>query len=246
MSRPLRLEYPGAVYHVTSRGNGRAGIFLDDQDRESFLSILCSVVKRYTSRVTHIASWTTTTTCCRQPLTPTFLQACDSSTAYTPRRTTLLHDLAQRRNEIISLDIDDVDLENKTVRILGKGNSQKEILSLPKQTSEALSRWIQVRGNFVGALFVNFHRSDKISGTRLSSTSLYRMVRELGKKTNQTVRPHGLRHTSISEAVAKAQTVGMDVMKVLHFSRHKDLKTLQVYIDQVENAQGKIAELVAR
>ena len=47
MSRPLRLEYPGAVYHVTSRGNERARIFWDDQDRESFLSVLGSVVKRH-------------------------------------------------------------------------------------------------------------------------------------------------------------------------------------------------------
>ena len=52
-------------------------------------------------------------------------------------------------------------------------------------------------------------------------------------------------HTSISEAVRKVQAVGMDVTKVLQFSRHKDLKTLQVYIDSVEDVQGKIAELVA-
>ena len=37
MSRPLRIEYPGAVYHVTSRGNVRADIFDDDSDRELFL-----------------------------------------------------------------------------------------------------------------------------------------------------------------------------------------------------------------
>ena len=37
----------------------------------------------------------------------------------------------------------------------------------------------------------------------------------------------------------------MDVTKVLQFSRHKDLKTLHVYIDSVEDVQGKIAELVA-
>jgi len=49
---------------------------------------------------------------------------------------------------------------------------------------------------------------------------------------------------SASEAVRKAQAVGMDVTKVLEFSRQNDLKTLQVYIDQVEDAQGKIAELV--
>ena len=47
MARPLRIEYPGAVYHVTSRGNARNKIFSNDQDREIFLSILGAVVKRY-------------------------------------------------------------------------------------------------------------------------------------------------------------------------------------------------------
>lgn len=47
MARPLRIEYPGAVYHVTSRGNAREKIFRDDQDREIFLETLASVVKRY-------------------------------------------------------------------------------------------------------------------------------------------------------------------------------------------------------
>lgn len=47
MARPLRIEYPGAVYHVTSRGNAGNKIFRDDQDREMFLSIFGEVVKRY-------------------------------------------------------------------------------------------------------------------------------------------------------------------------------------------------------
>jgi len=47
MARPLRIEYPGAVYHVTSRGDARSKIFADDQDREGFLSVLDCVVKRY-------------------------------------------------------------------------------------------------------------------------------------------------------------------------------------------------------
>ncbi len=71
------------------------------------------------------------------------------------------------------------------------------------------------------------------------------MVRNLGKQTGQNARPHGLRHTAISEAVRTVQAIGMDVTEVLQFSRHKDLKTLQVYIDTVEDLQGKIAELVA-
>lgn len=47
MSRPLRLEFSGAVYHVTSRGNARQDIFLADSDRERFLSILSATVHRY-------------------------------------------------------------------------------------------------------------------------------------------------------------------------------------------------------
>ena len=47
MARPLRIEYPGAIYHVTSRGNARSTIFDDDEDRWRFLDILSTVVKRH-------------------------------------------------------------------------------------------------------------------------------------------------------------------------------------------------------
>ena len=47
MARPLRLEFEGAVYHITSRGNARESIFLDDGDRVRFLEILADVVNRF-------------------------------------------------------------------------------------------------------------------------------------------------------------------------------------------------------
>lgn len=40
MARPLRIEYPGAYYHITARGNGRKAIFRDGTDREKFLALL--------------------------------------------------------------------------------------------------------------------------------------------------------------------------------------------------------------
>jgi len=40
MARPLRIQYPYAVYHITSRGNERKKIYLDDSDRKKFLEIL--------------------------------------------------------------------------------------------------------------------------------------------------------------------------------------------------------------
>lgn len=47
MARPLRIEFPGAVYHVTSRGNERKAIFRNDHDREAFLNILHHVTVSY-------------------------------------------------------------------------------------------------------------------------------------------------------------------------------------------------------
>ena len=47
MARPLRIEYPGAVYHVTSRGNAREAIFLSDADRQTFLDVLADTVRKY-------------------------------------------------------------------------------------------------------------------------------------------------------------------------------------------------------
>lgn len=47
MARPLRIEIPGAIYHITSRGNAREPIFLDDSDYADFLNLLSLNLKRY-------------------------------------------------------------------------------------------------------------------------------------------------------------------------------------------------------
>jgi REP element-mobilizing transposase RayT len=46
MARPLRLEFPGAVYHVAARGEGEQPIFADDADRLEFLSLLAKEVRQ--------------------------------------------------------------------------------------------------------------------------------------------------------------------------------------------------------
>ena len=47
MSRPLRIEFPDALYHVTVRGDRREDIFEDDQDRQQFLLVLGQVIVRF-------------------------------------------------------------------------------------------------------------------------------------------------------------------------------------------------------
>lgn len=47
MARPLRIEFAGALYHVTSRGDGREDIYLNDEDRAVWLEVLGEVCRRY-------------------------------------------------------------------------------------------------------------------------------------------------------------------------------------------------------
>jgi putative transposase len=47
MGRPLRLEFDGALYYVTSRGDRREDIYDDDFDRRSFLELFADVCNRY-------------------------------------------------------------------------------------------------------------------------------------------------------------------------------------------------------
>ena len=47
MARPLRINYPGALYHITARGNERKAIVRDDDDRKRFVQTVAQVVERY-------------------------------------------------------------------------------------------------------------------------------------------------------------------------------------------------------
>lgn len=51
MSRPLRIEFPGAVYHVTSRGDRREPIYRDDEDREAQLAVIAQAMERFDAQV---------------------------------------------------------------------------------------------------------------------------------------------------------------------------------------------------
>lgn len=51
MARPLRLQFPGAIYHVTARGNARQPIYREDEDRRQFLTVLSHDFVRFWGQV---------------------------------------------------------------------------------------------------------------------------------------------------------------------------------------------------
>jgi integrase/recombinase XerC len=153
----------------------------------------------------------------------------------------LLFERALRREEVATLDVAHLDLPTNTVSVLGKGRRERETLTLAAPTCRALADWLAVRGTMPGPLFINFDRARKGDG-RLTGAGIWSIITALGEVTGQRVRPHGLRHAGITEALDKT---GGDVRRVREFSRHSDVATVLIYDDNRKDVAGDVARLVA-
>jgi len=155
----------------------------------------------------------------------------------------LLFDLALRRGEVVRLDLADVDLDGRRLWVRGKWRTEKEALTLPEPTAEALEAWIAVRGDGPGALFVNFDPARKGSG-RLTGQSVWRTIKRLGELAglSKPVWCHALRHASVTRAL---DVTGGDVRSVQRFSRHRSPDMVIRYDDARQDLGGEVARLVA-
>lgn len=146
----------------------------------------------------------------------------------------LLFNQGLRRGEVAGLDLEHLDSERGRLSILGKGRSGREWVTLARGTCEYLDRWLSARGTSSGPLFSNLDRAAKRG--RLSSTSIYRMIRGYGLG-----RPHGLRHSAITAAL---EATNGNIAEVMKFSRHKDPKVLMKYDDNRKDVAGDIANTI--
>src|SRR3954470_9513971 len=154
----------------------------------------------------------------------------------------LMHDLGLRRGEVVTLDLVDVDLEARTVAVIGKGKSERVPVTLNQPAAAALADWIAARGDGSGALFVRLDRAAD-RPTRLDAGNVARIAKDLGRRAGvaRGTNPHGLRHQGITRALDLA---GGDVRKVRRFSRHAKLETLLRYDDNRRDEAGAIAPLL--
>jgi len=157
----------------------------------------------------------------------------------------LLYDLALRRAETTSLDLEHVDLQGRTLRILGKGHRERLTMSLPVKTVGAVEAWLKVRGDEPGPLFLNVARNPDLRG-RLSGRGLHRVITGLAERAGlKKTSPHAIRHAACTEAVIKGQAAGIPFEEIMTFTRHKTLQVVLRYRDGVRNMQGALSELVS-
>lgn len=156
----------------------------------------------------------------------------------------LMFDLALRRGECVSLDLEDVDLAGKRIWVLGKGRTQKEARTLPDKTAAALAAWIEARRAHVSAeqkaVFVSL--SGRGRGQRITGRSVHRIIAAIGDLAGIKTRPHGLRHASITAAL---DLNNGDVRAAQQHARHANPQTTMIYDDNRRDLAGSVAHGIA-
>jgi len=152
----------------------------------------------------------------------------------------LLHDLGLRRGEVVSLDLEHLELGKRTLSILGKGRDERDTVTVPRPTGKVLAEWLAVRGGEPGPLFTSGRPGFK--GRRLTGSGVLQIVAKLGRAVGaDNVRPHGIRHTAITRVLELTQNVAAATA----FARHASPQTTFRYVDNLNDLAGKAAETLA-
>jgi integrase/recombinase XerC len=161
----------------------------------------------------------------------------------------LFFDCAMRCSELTGLDLEHVDVGAGTISILGKGREQRELITVPAPTWAAIGAWLAWRGNEPGPLFYALdlgadYRAYQPGGhrLRLSHTGIYTIIRKLGRAVGIKVRPHGLRHASITQALDSTKG---NIRAVQRFARLRTIETINFYDDNRSDLAGEVAGKVA-
>jgi tyrosine recombinase XerC len=130
-----------------------------------------------------------------------------------------------RLSELVGLDLEDVNLSGRIVRVLGKG-AKERLVPFNESTRQALRVWLPDRalvcgGKRVDALFVNFR------GTRLTGRSVQRLVAKYvtACSTRFGISPHALRHSFATHLLER----GADLRTIQELLGHVQLSTTQRY-----------------
>ncbi len=142
----------------------------------------------------------------------------------------VLYATGVRVSELVGLDLDDVDLQERQMRVLGKGGRER-IVYFGQPAQEALRRYLQQGRKLLlqkgkkpaeeQAVFLN-----KLGG-RLSARSVQNIVRKyvLQTATSQYIHPHSLRHSFATHLLDH----GADLRSIQELLGHKTVSTTEIY-----------------
>lgn len=144
----------------------------------------------------------------------------------------LLLSTGMRVGELVKINREDIDFQERQCVVFGKGNKEREVY-FNARTKIHLKRYLEQRTDANPALFVSLHAPN----TRLTISGVEVRLRQLGKKVNlNKVHPHKFRRTLATMAIDK----GMPIEQVQKMLGHVKIDTTLHYA-MVNQANVKIA-----
>lgn len=134
-----------------------------------------------------------------------------------------------RLAELVSINKDDIDWHNKTLKVIGKGNKER-VVCFNTKAKYLLKEYILSRNDDNPALFV----ASKGAHKRLGGRSIEREIKNIAVRANlgKSIYPHLLRHSIATHLLA----AGMALHNVQALLGHSDPKTTQIYAEtSIEN-----------
>jgi integrase len=145
-----------------------------------------------------------------------------------------------RRSEAVALDLADVDPDGRLRVRVGKGRKERE-LYLANGSLAAVRRWLEVRGNQAGALFVRIGKGDRLTSERLTTQAARYILADRGVGAGVTLRPHDARRTFITALLDN----GVDVLTVQRLAGHANPATTSRYDRRGDEAKRRAVETLA-
>lgn len=138
----------------------------------------------------------------------------------------IMYSCGLRVSEVVNLELKDINLEEKIVKIIGKGNKQREVPIRKEALNYILIYNEKVRKNIVKNKSKNFLFLTK-NGNKISRQYIFKMIKEkadeVGIKKN--ISPHTLRHSFATHLLSK----GADLKTVKEILGHENIETTQIY-----------------
>jgi integrase/recombinase XerC len=136
----------------------------------------------------------------------------------------LMYSAGLRLAELVSLDIDSVDLADGSVPVSGKG-SKTRIVPIGRFAKESLKQWLKERSSLANPTETALFISNR--GTRISARAVQQRMKQWGvtQGIDAPVHPHRLRHSFASHLLESSG----DLRAVQELLGHADISTTQIY-----------------
>jgi len=141
-----------------------------------------------------------------------------------------------RRSEAANITLEDYNTRNGQLNIqAGKGNKQRTAY-INTESRQIIRKWLNVRGTEAGALFNPVTKSNSIQYRKISSQSIYGIIRKRAEQAKiEPCRPHDLRRTFVTHLLES----GIDINTARQLAGHSDIQTTARYDLRDEKQQKR-------